>query len=369
MNPRRHRSRRPLVLVCTALALVLTMVLAACGSSDDDKASGGGSGGGKSAKSVKLAIVTATSTQNAMQEMDLGGKSAGSHDGITLQSAAPNGINGPEEVKLFQASVQTSKDGIGVMTTTPDLFLRPFAQAVDRGVPVVAIDAAPPPGSNVDTFVGNSNTDLGRQLGTKMLEKIPEDATGEIVMGNDIPGLPLLEARLNGMKEVISKARPNLKIVGPFNVGAEPTENYNHWNSLVKAHPNAVAYLAPGDQDAVSFNRIAKTTGKKYLVGACDVDPIALEAVKNGNVYALGDPQHWLKGYVAISLLAAHAKDGKDIPKGWWNPGSAVIDSSNVDQIIERQKDNNTRYAYYKKIVDEQLANPTKYVKPLDQAD
>jgi len=170
------------------------------------------------------------------------------------------------------------------------------------------------------------------------------------------------------MKQVLQKERPNLKILGPFNVGAEPTENYNHWNALVKAHPNAVAYLAPGDQDAVSFNRISKTNGKKYLVGACDVDPIALQAVKNGNVYALGDPQHWLKGYIAIALLSQHAKDGKEIPKGWWNPGSGIVDSSNVDQIIARQKDNNSRYDFYKDTVNKQLANPSAYIKPIDQA-
>ena len=358
------------------MALAVAIVLAACGSSNDNSSSSGSTSGGgsssgskKDGKDVHLAIITASSTQNAFQEMDLGGKSAGSHEGIDLKSAAPNGINPPQEVQLFQAATQTSKDGIGLMTTAPNLFVRPMAQAVDSGIPVIAIDAAPLPGSKVDTFVGNSNTDLGRNLATKMLEKIPADATGEVVMGNDIPGLPLLEARLNGMKEVIQKERPNLKILGPFNVGAEPTDNYNHWNALVKAHPNAVAYLAPGDQDAVSFNRISKTTGKKYVVGACDVDPIALQAVQNGNVYALGDPEHWLKGYVAIALLAQHGKDGKAIPKGWLNPGSGIVDSSNVAQIIARQKDNNTRYDFYKDTVNKILANPSAYIKPLDQAD
>src|SRR4051812_20706503 len=300
--------------------------------------------------------------------MDKGGQSAGDKENVSVQSAAPNGVNGPEEVKQFQAAMQTAKDGIGIMTTTPNLFVRPMAQAVDRGIPVIAIDAAPLPGSKVETFVGNSNTNVGIKLATKMLEKIPEDATGEVVLGNDIPGLPLLEARLNGMKQVIQKERPKLKVVGPFAVGSEPTENYNHWNDIVKAHPNAVAYLAPGDQDAVSFNRITKQTGKKYLVGACDVDPVALEAVKNGSVYALGDPQHWLKGYIAIALLAQHAKDGKATPKGWWDPGEGLVDLSNVDQIIARQKDNDSRYAFYKKTVDDQLANPSAHVKPLDQA-
>jgi ribose transport system substrate-binding protein len=86
-------------------------------------------------------------------------------------------------------------------------------------------------------------------------------------------------------------------------------------------------------------------------------------------VYALGDPEHWLKGYVAIALLAQHGKDGKAIPKGWLNPGSGIVDSSNVAQIIARQKDNNTRYDFYKDTVNKILANPSAYIKPLDQAD
>jgi ribose transport system substrate-binding protein len=253
------------------------------------------------------------------------------------------------------------------MTTTPDLFVRPFSQAVDQNIPVVAVDAGPLPGAKVTTFVGNSNTDLGAQLATEMLKKIPADAKGEVVIGNPIPGLPLLAARINGMKQVLKKERPQLKIVGPFNVGTEPTDNYNHWNNLVKAHPNAVAYLEPGDQGAVSFGRIEKQTGKKYLVGACDVDPGALDAVKAGYVYALGDPQHFLKGYVAISLLADNA-NGKKLPEGWFNPGSGIVTAANVDQIIEREKSNANRKAFYKATLDKELADPSQFMKPLDQA-
>jgi ribose transport system substrate-binding protein len=232
----------------------------------------------------------------------------------------------------------------------------------------VAVDAPGLPGSKVATFVGNSNTELGESLGKKMLQKIPASATGEVVFGNDIPGLPLLQARIDGMKKVIQAARPNLKIVGPFNVGAEPTDNYNHWNAVVKAHPNAVAYLAPGDQDAVSFNRIAKQTGKHYLVGACDVDPIALQAVKNGNVYALGDPWHFLKGYMAITFLAGKAQKGKAMPDGWFNPGSGIVDAQNVDQVMNREKSNANRVAFFKATIDKELANPAAYTKPLSAA-
>jgi ribose transport system substrate-binding protein len=310
-------------------------------------------------------MITATTTQNAFQEMAFGAKAAAGVEGIELNSAAPNGINGPQEVQLFQAAMQTSKDGIATMTTTPDLFVRPFSRAVARGIPQVSVDTPPPPGSKVDTFVGNDNVQVGQVLANAILQKIPADAKGEIVLGNPIPGLPVLDQRVAGIKQVLRQKRPDIKLVGPLNTGPEPTQNFNAWTGIVKAHPNALAFLDPGDQAAVSLARIQKQTGKKLLVGGADVDPIALQAVKDGRVYALADPEHWLKGYIAIALLARRARDGKALPKGWWNPGASLVTSKNIDEILARQKNNSTRAAWYKATVDKQLANPSQYLKPL----
>jgi ABC-type sugar transport system substrate-binding protein len=364
--------------------LLLVLALTACGSSNSSSSSGGGSaasgGGGSSStssassgssggKTVHLAIIVADSTENAFQEMSNGGVSAAGHiPGVKLSTAAPAAVNPTQEVQMFQAAQQNSKDGIALMTVTPPAFVRPFSQAVAAGVPVVAVDAPGLPGSNVTTFVGNSNTQIGQGVASAMLAKIPSSASGTVVIGNPIPGLPLLQARINGFIQVIKVKRPNLKVAGPFNVGNEPTDNYNHWNSLLQKYPNGVAYFDPGDQGAISLARIEKATGKKLLVGACDVDPAALQGVKNGYVYALGDPHHFLKGYVAISLLAAHAQQGKALPQGWFNPGFGIVTSANIDQVISREQNNDTRYAFFKPILDKELADPSAYIKPLSQA-
>jgi ribose transport system substrate-binding protein len=367
MSSALRRSPRT-VLSAGLLVVALVLGVAACGgSSGGGSSSGSSSGGGqtKSAKDVTLAMITATTTQNAFQEMAFGAKAAAGVEGIKLNSAAPNGINGPQEVQMFQSAMQTSKDGIATMTTTPDLFVRPFAQGAARGIPQVSVDTPPPPGSNVTTFVGNDNVALGASLANTMLKKIPADAKGEIVLGNPIPGLPVLDQRVAGMKQVLQQQRPNIKLVGPLNTGPEPTQNFNAWSGIVKAHPKALAFIDPGDQAAVSLARIQQQTGKKLLVGGADVDPIALQAVKDGRVYALADPEHWLKGYIAIALLARHARDGKPLPKGWWNPGGSVITSQNIDSILARQKSNATRTAFYKATVAKELANPSQYLKPL----
>ncbi len=345
-----------------AIAAALALAVAACGGSGG---SASGSGSGKAAKDVTLAMITATTTQNAFQEMAFGAKAAAASEGVKLRSAAPNGVNGPQEVQLFQAAMQTAKDGIATMTTTPDLFVRPFSRAVARGIPQVSVDTPPPDGSDVETFVGNDNVAVGKVLAEAILAKVPADARGEIVIGNPIPGLPVLDQRVQGIEQVLRQKRPQVKLVGPLNTGTEPTENFNAWSGIVRAHPDALAYLDPGDQAVVSLARIQQRTGRTLLVGGADVDPVALQAVKDGRVYALVDPEHWLKGYIAIALLARQARDGKALPKGWWDPGAALVTTKNIDAILARQRNASTRTAFYRATVEEQLGNPSAHLRPL----
>jgi ABC-type sugar transport system substrate-binding protein len=369
--------RRSVLALVGAAALLLALVLSACGSSSSSSSSSTGGGGGgstseggggeTSGSDVNIAVVTASTTQNAFQEMAWGAEAAAEHEGVNISAAAPNGVNPTEEVSQFQAATQTSKDGVAVMTTAPENFIRPFKTATEEEIPVIAMDAPAPEGSGVETFVGNSNTEVGESVAKEIIKELPKGEAGEVVIANDIPGLVLLELRIAGMENVLKKERPELKIVGPFNVGSEPTENYDNWNNLVKAHPDAVAYLAPGDQDAVSLQRIQKQTGAKYLVGACDVDPIALEAVEGGYVQALGDPYHFMKGYISASLLSEHAKEGKEIPEGWWNPGSGVVNKANVAEITKREESQANRIEFFEPIAEKELANPTEYVKPLSE--
>jgi ribose transport system substrate-binding protein len=314
---------------------------------------------------VNLALVTASTTQNVFQEITYGGEAAAAKQGVNLSVSAPNGVNPPAELNMFQAATQTSKDGIALDTTAPELFIRGDKEAVEEGIPIITADAPPPEGSGVETFVGNSNTSVGEAVAEELIKKIPKNESGEVVFGNDIPGLVLLEQRIEGMENVLKEERPNLKLAGPFNVGSEPTENYNNWSNVVKAHPSAVAYMAPGDQDGVSLYRIEKQTGTHYLVAACDVDPIALEALAQGYVDVLGDPYHFLKGYIAVSLLAEHAKSGKEIPQGWWNPGSGIVTKENVAEIQKRESSTKARQEFFEPIGEEELKDPSKYVKPL----
>lgn len=357
-----HRRLTTRVLRITLALAVVALVVAA--------AAAAAPSGRHTTKTPDVAFVYATSDQNAMQEMALGAQAAADQfKGVSYKSAAPSHIDGPAEVNMFESMTHTSANGIAVMTLTPDLFVRPLHDAAAAGIPLIAVDSKPPAGSNVDLYVGNSNVGLGKMLAAYIIEKIPKNASGEIVIGDDIPGLPVLDNRDKGMIQEIKAERPKITIVGPLNSQSEPSTNYNAWNAIVKAHPDALAYLGPGDQDAVSLAQIERHTGKKYLVGAADLDPNALRAVQQGYVTALASPEHWLKGYIAERLLIQHAETGKPLPKGWWNPGALLVTKANITQILARQRTNATRTAWFMPEVAKEFAHPKKYLKPLSKAD
>src|SRR4051794_6560590 len=353
------------------LVAVTALALAGCGSanksagSDSSSNSGGASG---DAKTAKVAFVYPTTTTNFAQEMALGAKQAATDTpGVKLTEAAPAEVNGPKQVQLFQAAARTSKDGVAMMTLTPDLFIRPLQTAAAQNVPLVAVDVPPPKGAEdaVKLLIGNSNVEIGQDLAKALLPKIPEDAKGEILIGTDTPGLPVLEQRNQGFTEVMRKERPGATFL-VFDAKQSPTDNFNTWSAQVKAHPDALAYVGPGSQAAVSLSRIQRKSGqKKLLVGACDLDGVALQGVKDGYVEALISPEHWLKGYLAIKLMADAKQSGKPLQEGLWNSGALTVNKDNIDDIITRQKDAASRAAYFKDVVQKQLDNQDQYLGPM----
>jgi ribose transport system substrate-binding protein len=339
------------------------LIVSACGST------GSGSSGG--AKPVNISFVYSLRLLNAMQEMVMGAKAAAeASPGVTFNAAAPQetDINGPAEVKVFKTATRTAKDGVALVTPVPDVFIDPLQQAHSSGIPIVAVDTPPPPGTDVGTFVGNSNFEVGQLLATDIIKQIPAGATGEVVVGNSIPGFPVLDQRIVGMLQVIKQQRPAVKIVGPFNSHITPGENLAAWTAEVNQHPNALAYLAPADLDAVSLAQIQKQTGRHLVVGGCDLEAAGLQAIKDGYVTALASPEHWLKGYISVKLLAQHAQAGMALPAGWWNPGALIVNRSNIDDIIARQRDEASRARWFKAVVDKQFAHQSQYIKPLSAA-
>jgi ribose transport system substrate-binding protein len=76
----------------------------------------------------------------------------------------------------------------------------------------------------------------------------------------------------------------------------------------------------------VSLPLIAKQTGRTLLTGSADLPPEALQAVKDGQIFALSSPEHWMKGYIALHLLIKAKRTCTAVPEGWWDSGNLLVD-------------------------------------------
>src|SRR5258708_36366331 len=111
------------------------------------------------------------------------------------------------------------------------------------------------------------------------IARMLKDAKGSVVIGDPIPGVPVLAYRVQGIKQVFQQSRPDLKVLGQSDTKADPQQNFDAWNNLVKAHPDAVAYLGVGDQDNVALARIKRANHGTYLSGAFHLTQPALPSV------------------------------------------------------------------------------------------
>lgn len=348
-----------LTVKATVVASALALTLAACGSG------GGGSG---SDKKLNLGMAVANISLNFASSMVDGAKQAAAHSkNVDLKVVGPPNTDGPAEQQLFSTLVKTATDGVVLENLDPPIFTRPAAQAVDSGVKVVALDTSPTPGSKVDLYVGNDNYELGQMLADQALKNLPANPKGTVVVGVPNPGTPVLDSRAKGIKDEFNKKAPGVQVLGPYQTYSDPSQNFGAWQSLVNAHSGALAYLGVGDADSYDLAKIKQQSGGKYLVAGFDVDAKTLEYVKQGVLFCTIDPEHFLKGYIAMKLLI-DANRGKDLPQGWFKTTGLVVDQTNIDKILQRQKSPTDAYDYYKAQIGQMLGDVKANLHPLADA-
>lgn len=362
------RHSKSFSILGSVTVVMALLFLAACGGGSTPASNAGTPGGQKSPSDIHVGFVSETSSLNFASEMAAGAQYAANQYHVNAQIVAPPNIDDEAAVKLFQDLTRTARDGIAVETLAPNLFARPEADAVKAGIPIIAVDTTPAPGTNITTYIGNDNVAAGAMLAQAAVERLPKTAKGSVVVGIDTPGVPVLVYRFQGIQEAFKRLRPDLQVLGPFDSKQEPQQNFDAWNNLIKAHPDGVAYLGVGDADNASLARIRQAKHGTYLTAAFDLNPVGLQAVVDGTNFAIVDPEHFLKGYTAMRLLIEHALNGKAIPTGWWNTGALLVTQANVQDIIARQKSLESKGKFYQPIIDKQFANPTAQIKPLEQA-
>ena len=132
---------------------------------------------------------------------------------------------------------------------------------------------------------------------------------------------------------------------------------------------NAIALIGVAAQDVPNLSKIRKRNNAKFVVGGFDLEPETLTAIKEGNADVTVGQHPYLQGYLPIKAMYEKLALGKEIPDGWIDVGSPIIDASNIDEILAVESNPDALYKYYDAIIKAQYSDLSKIVKPLSEVE
>jgi ABC-type sugar transport system substrate-binding protein len=282
----------------------------------------------RAADQTEIGFVTHAQGNPFIQQIVDGAQAAATDFGITLRVAQEAGGNSEGQLRAVQ---NFANSGVAaVATSVPgESMAKGLNEVIGNGEPIVQYNLL---GASVRApYVGEKSVESGRILGRMVVEKLGgAGASGKVVIGNCFPGFPVLENRAKGVEESL-KAAPKLEVLGPFDVKVSAVENYNQWEQLYAANPDAIAMIGLCAPDVASLGKLNAANGDKFVAGGYDLTVENLAAIKNGHAYVTLGQSAFVQGYLPVALLVRAVKDKQPLPVGFFDSGTQIVTASSVD--------------------------------------
>lgn len=310
------------VMVVAAAALAL----AGCSSSPDSADTSG-----QAEDTVKLGFVVHALGDPFIQQIIDGAKAAAADNNVDLQVTGPTGGDANAQLQSVQNLVAAGAKGIA--TSVPaESMASGLNQIIADGVPVVQFNLLV---SSVNApYVGERATEAGRILATSVLSQLGDNPTGTVIIGNCFPGFPSLDARANGVMEVLADKAPGLDVLGPFDVKVAANENYAAWEALLSANPESKALIGLCAPDVTSLGQLQSVNpDTPFVSGGFDLTEQNLAQIEEGNAYVSLGQSAFTQGYLPVKILADAVRNGTDLSSGGFiDAGTEIV---TADSVIE----------------------------------
>lgn len=345
--------------VCSALVTIAALSLVtSCSSSGSSGAGSTGTSGTSTTKGqVKVALVLGLTDDPFMHEVAEGSQDAATALGAKLTVTGPPAPNPTVGINQLAQVVAQGVDGVTIFPLPASLWSKAISSAAKATKVNIINDVAVQgiPGSQ--TYIGNNSAEASRVLLDAIIGKLGANPSGEIVLGNCIPGVSSLDTRIKTYVSHIHEKMPNVKLVPTIATTTDPVKNLSAWTNVYNAHPNAIAYIGNCDSDGPSLVRLHQQHPGNYLTGTFDVNPSTLTGIRDGDLSFAIDESPYLRGYLSTAALILQAQ-GKPAITGFINIKGELIDKSNAESIITREATAGSRKSGFAPLASAFLSNP-----------
>ena len=221
-------------------------------------------------------------------------------------------------------------DGIAVNLIDANAFDEVVADAIAKGVPVVAfnVDDSASPNARLAS-VNQRLYEAGRTVGEHALANVPEGA--HVLMTKHDEGVSALEDRLRGIQDVLKKKNVTWTTVI---TGNDAQAGVDAIAKALHDHPDIRIIFGSGQSDTEAAGRAieAHFANQGYWSAGFDLSPKTLQLVQDGHIRFTIDQQPYVQGFYPVVELTLKLRYG--IMPSDIDAGAGVVDQGNVKQIM-----------------------------------
>ena len=248
--------------------------------------------------------------------------------GVECVFAGTEGVDLNAQAAMVTQAVEDGYDGIALNIIDPFAFDAVVADAVAKGVPVVAfnVDDHATPNARLSA-VCQKLYDAGRKLGERALEYIPEGSRVLMTMHDE--GVSALEDRLRGAQEMLKQKNITWVVAVTGNSAERSAEVIER---KLKDHPDIKHVLCTGQADTEGAGIAIQRSFKGYTAAGFDISPSILASIETGHVRFTIDQQPYVQGFYPVVQLALYCRYG--IMPSSISAGAGIIDKTNVGTVM-----------------------------------
>jgi ribose transport system substrate-binding protein len=258
---------------------------------------------GASDKPVSVAFVAGQVGIPFYTSVECGARAAAKEFNVNLTWSGPPDWDIALEQPFIDVAVQMHPDGIILSPTDGKALISQIKSLEDGGTPVVTVDA--PLDEPVDIQNIQSNHFQGGAAAAKAMSEVAGGEGTFLVVGLR-PGLPDVDARVNGFIKTFTKDHPKAVLLPVAYPETSSTKAAQQVAAAIQANPDLkgvyVTHSAAAEGAAAAIVEAEKRGDIKLI--SFDADPQQIRDLKDGIYDALIVQQPYNMGYNAVKSIA-----------------------------------------------------------------
>ena len=288
----------------------------------------------KPERPLRLAFITCVVNARFFEPVKKGVNDAAGMMGVQCDFIGTEGVDVKAQAAMVTQAVKDGYDGIALNIIDPVAFDDVIQKAIEKGVPVVGfnVDDHATPNARM-SCVNQRFYQAGQSLAKYVLPNIPENA--HVLMTMHDEGVSALDDRLAGLQEVLKQKKVRWTAIV---TGNESVKGAEIIAAKLKENPDIRIILDTGQSDTEAAGRAIEKyfPNKGYWSAGFDLSQKTLSLIRQGHIRCTVDQQPYIQGFYPVIQLTLYLRYG--IMPSDMDAGTAIINKSNVEQVIELTK-------------------------------